>query len=842
MKYGHKLWATVSLSVLMALPVTPAAAQLDELIVTVRKREENIQKVPLSVSAFSGSALADENITNIEDLSALVAGFEFDRSFQRGFERPVIRGKSSILSGSEPGVSFFIDGVFFNGTIASIDLSSVERVEIVKGPQSALYGRNTYSGAVNVVTKKPGDELDITASVSAAEHDQYELTAGISGPLVEDILSGGLYVRHYEYGGEYRNQQDGELYGVEETDSISGVLNYTPNESWEATLRGWWQQDDDGPIAVSDSGVFDNNFALNTAPSAGEPFNIYFKGELPNNDTVNYDNVLPALFGDVGRETERVGGSLKLSWDVTDSLKITSITGYEELDIFFNQSATYHPNGSYVPIFVVGGIPDPRPAAGMAPNTGLHGALLNPVLISQDKTVETFNQDLRFEHDNGGRFRFLGGVSYYSFEDTEAGLRDDAALAANAALLDELKDKAMANLVTNQCEASPLCDPSIATIDDLNPIILTSFESSIPGPEDLIVAETENIGIYGRVEFDVTERVTFGAEARYSEEEVKARLINDGVVIFEDEKVNYSFTPRFTLDYELSDENLLYGVIANGTKPGGFNTDDGGPATGRTSFDEEEIWSFEVGSKNTFADGQLRFNIAGYIEEITGYQLTEGVVFIDPETDAPATDSLVTNKGTVELKGFEIETIFQPNAVEGLSLNLNYAYNDNEFTEGTDDNLGLVNELLDDGLFNCSTGDLTPEDACLGEDDTINASIVGNRTPLSAEHQLSVGIDYSRPIANGNADWFIGTTASYESSKFVQVLNLAEISPSTVVNFSTGIENDTFRFSVWGRNIFDEDALQSATRHFDGNDTFKRAFLGTPRRGSQWGVTLSADF
>jgi len=830
MNFRCKLLATASLSMLMAMPVTTANAQLDELIVTVRKREENIQKVPLSVAAFSGTALAEENITNIEDLSSLVAGFEFDRSFQRGFERPVIRGKSSILSGSEPGVSFFIDGVFFNGTIASIDLSSVERVEIVKGPQSALYGRNTYSGAVNVVTKKPGDELNITASVSAAEHEQYELTAGISGPIVDDKLAGGLYVRHYEYGGEYRNQQDGELYGVEETDSISGVLNFTPNDAWEATLRGWWQEDDDGPIAVSDTGVFDNNFALNRDPSAGEPFNIYFKGELPNNDTVNYNNDIPALFGDVGRELKRVGGSLKLSWDVTDSLKITSITGYEEIDIMFNQSATYHPNGGYVPIFAFGGV--------SSPDSGTFGTVLVPTLISQDTERETFNQDLRFEYDDGGRFRYLGGVSYYTFEDNERGLRDDDALAANESLLESLRGMATNNLLTNQCEASPICDPATAS---LTAIQLAVRDEGIPGPEDLIARETENIGVYARVEFDVTEQLTFGVEGRYSEETVKAQLIEDEATVFQDEKTNYAFTPRFTLDYELTDENLLYSVISNGTKPGGFNTDPGGPATGRTSFDEEEIWSFEVGSKNTFADGQLRLNVAGYIEEITGYQLTEGVIFTNADSDLE-TDSLVTNKGTVELRGFEIESIFQPDAVEGLSFNLNYAFNDNEFTEGTDDNLGKVNELLDDGLFNCSQGDLSPDTPCAGEDDTVDASIVGNRTPLSAEHQISFGIDYSRPIANGNAEWFIGSTLSYESEKFVQVLNLAEISPSTVVNFSTGVANDTFRFSFWGRNIFDEDALQSATRHFDGNDTFKRAFLGTPRRGSQWGVTLSADF
>ncbi len=866
MKYTTKLMATASLGVFMAMPVIEANAAVSELVVTARKREENIQDVPLSVAAFSGDMLANENINNIEDLAGLVAGFEMDRSFQRGFERPVIRGKSTILTGSAPGVSFFIDGVYFDGTIASVDLSSVERVEIVKGPQSALYGRNTYSGAINIVTKKPGDEFDLNASASIGEHGFKEFTAGVSGPLVEGKVAGGLFGRIYQYDGEYRNQNDGELVGGEETYSLSGTLNFTPNDAWEITARGLVQKDDDDPIAAAVTTNLENNYAfqnwinvdtsspLNGVANDGQGgYFHYFQGELPSGRDINYDNSVAELFGDGGRETDRIGGSLSISWDATDSLKITSITGYEEIQFKQLQSSTYHPNGGYVGISL-------SDAIFTSSDVGLFVAGAVPVITADDGEIESFNQDLRFEYDDGGSMRFLGGLSYYKSKTSTTGLRNDVIIAANDAFIDTQIQAGLDFLGLSQCTAHPVCDPSTFTTVAFD---VFRADSDILGPEDLIESEIENWGIYGRAEIDILDNLTFGVEARYAEDKLSSFRRDEDqtrsdpaerVRITDVSKTVDSFTPRFTLDYSVSDDNLLYAVLANGTKPGGFNTNDAGVFTGNTEYDEEEIWSLELGSKNIFADGQWILNVAGYYEQVTDYQLTESIPFIDPDLPSPGqnTGSIIGNKGEVEIWGLELETAYSPEAIEGLSLNLRYAYNNTEFTKGTDDNIGRLLELLDDGDFNCSNGDLTPLTDCGGFDalpvptgdgsaDVIPVSLEGNRTPLSAEHQLSLGFDYNRSISNSDLNWFIGATASYESEKYVQVVNLAEIPASTVVNFSTGLANENYRLSLWGKNIFDEDAMVSATRYFD-TDVFKRAFMMTPRRGAQWGVKLDFDF
>ena len=290
----------------------------------------------------------------------------------------------------------------------------------------------------------------------------------------------------------------------------------------------------------------------------------------------------------------------------------------------------------------------------------------------------------------------------------------------------------------------------------------------------------------------------------------------------------------------MTDNNLLYFVAANGTKPGGFNASATAIEAGLTSFDEESIWSYEIGAKNSFLDGQLKFNVAGFFEQIDDYQLTTTIV-------SPVTmqlGSALDNKGEVDVYGIEFETAYSPEAVEGLSLRLNYSWVESEFTKGTDGTEGDLLDVIDDGLRNCSLGLDIAAAPCLAGSvhNAAEASIVGRRLPLSAEHQVSAGIDYVRPLGNADTEWFIGGDLSYESEKFVQVQNLAIIPESTVVNFNTGIQGDGYRIALWGKNVFDEDAPASATRFISGQDFFRRAFQTFKRRGSQWGVTLSANF
>ena len=159
---------------------------LEEVMVTARKREENLQEIPLSVTNFSESTLQDYRIFSPEDIAGFTPGFSFVNSFGRQTDRPVIRGMSNILG--TPNASFFIDGVFVPSTISSTELQMLERVEVVKGPQAALYGRATFSGAINYVTRRPTDELEGGITVSVAEHDTVNTNAYISGPMVQDKL------------------------------------------------------------------------------------------------------------------------------------------------------------------------------------------------------------------------------------------------------------------------------------------------------------------------------------------------------------------------------------------------------------------------------------------------------------------------------------------------------------------------------------------------------------------------------------------------------------------------------------------------------------------------------
>ena len=156
-----------------------------EIIVTARKFEEPLQQAPTTVSVVTAASIERLNLSSVADLSKTTAGLTFDDSFGRDANRPVIRGQANILGQS--GVAFFIDGIYFSGSIADYDVDGIERIEVVKGPQSALYGRNTYSGAINIISKTATDRLRARVSADISEHNRYVLTANLSGPITDSL-------------------------------------------------------------------------------------------------------------------------------------------------------------------------------------------------------------------------------------------------------------------------------------------------------------------------------------------------------------------------------------------------------------------------------------------------------------------------------------------------------------------------------------------------------------------------------------------------------------------------------------------------------------------------------
>jgi len=162
---------------------------LEIIEVTSRKKAESLNRIPVAVSAFSDTMIEQQGFQSIDDIARFSSGLSFSKAFGRATERPVIRGMGNVLAGIqfgvESGAAYFIDGNYYSGDVQSLDMSDIARVEVVKGPQSALYGRNSYSGAINFITKGPDhDDFMGNVKLNLAQDSEHTASAYISGPFV----------------------------------------------------------------------------------------------------------------------------------------------------------------------------------------------------------------------------------------------------------------------------------------------------------------------------------------------------------------------------------------------------------------------------------------------------------------------------------------------------------------------------------------------------------------------------------------------------------------------------------------------------------------------------------
>lgn len=351
----------------------PPDELMDEIVVFSRKRREKILDIPASVTVLSSSMIEEGGLSGIKDIAAFTANFSFDEAFGRNnLQRPVIRGMSNILGSSN--VAFFIDGVFMPGGIASTALFDLERVEILKGPGSALYGRATLAGAVNYITKRPGDTLEGQISARAATHNEFEFSGRLSGPLIKDKLGMFLSVRQYEYGGEYHNTgPGGGMVGQEKSQSITGGLSLKAGDNFGAYLKVSYQQDDDGHSANALQPASANNCFLATSG--------YFCGTIKSPDSValNLD-----VFKDPGLKRNIFRTSLIMDRE-GENYRLTSISSYNK-DRLKDQR-----DNDFLPVAALGG--------------AFH--------VLSDTKVESYSEELRINYNDGGPVRWLAGAYYY---------------------------------------------------------------------------------------------------------------------------------------------------------------------------------------------------------------------------------------------------------------------------------------------------------------------------------------------------------------------------------------------------------------------------------------------
>jgi iron complex outermembrane recepter protein len=198
---------------------------------------------------------------------------------------------------------------------------------------------------------------------------------------------------------------------------------------------------------------------------------------------------------------------------------------------------------------------------------------------------------------------------------------------------------------------------------------------------------------------------------------------------------------------------------------------------------------------------------------------------------------VIVNAGDARVKGLELDLSMRP--VTGIVVTANYAYTKAVFVRGVDENQGILNDVADDRLVNCSTGDQFP---LIAGCQSLFGSIVGKRIPRAPAHSAFIDLDFRTPL--GESDWtfFAGANVTYRSNSWAQVHNLAGTGDSSVTDLRIGVQNDRFKIQGYVKNVFDENAIAQIIRYADANNDLRRNFIAGLRPGRRFGLILTAGF
>jgi iron complex outermembrane receptor protein len=599
----------------ISLPTTIYAQEqvtpLEEIIVTAQKRSQSLQDVSISISAFSGDALETRNIEDFADLQFSVPNVISDGN------RIAIRGvgNNAASTTAEAGLGYHINGVYLNRPQAgSNEYFDVERLEVLRGPQGTLYGRNTTAGVINIITKKPTDELGGDLSVTLGNYNTQKFKGALNIPISDNIRQrfAGFWHKRDGYSTNLFTGND-----IDGRDSYelrsSTAVDFSDNFSADLVIS--YLKEDSNRLAAN-KGVCTRDSALGCSPLSSafdtpdSTRNIFHTvsaiagGGLISPGDWFADTNNPNDFRTVNRDIEdeymvdQLGVSLELNYEM-DNYNLTSLTGYydTEVDVIqdfdrfvpsvnLNFPVTYRANGRD---FIT---------------TDQHKSGRRDV-----SNTDQFSQELRIASDYDGKFNFLLGAYYY--EETRAGrvIITSPALALGQQNFGLEQDAEFFHVQV---------DP----------------------------AKTKSLALFGEGYFDFNDRTRLTLGLRYTDDEKSIRqkqnffiFVDTGFV--ETENDWQELTGKVTIEHALNDDSMVFATVAKGYKAGGVNP--GAP----TDFDPEYINMLEVGSKNTFLDGRLQANFGAFYYDYEDLQL-----------GAVSPTATLTVNGDATVKGAEAEFAF----------------------------------------------------------------------------------------------------------------------------------------------------------------------------------------
>jgi iron complex outermembrane recepter protein len=588
---GALLWAT-----------TASAAVIEEVVVVAQKRAQSVQEVPISITAFSGDDLEARGLNDLQRLAAFVPNFDLPGSNNIRNSQVRIRGIGT--TGTNPGiessVGVFLDGLYMpTGAMSLGELADISTVEILRGPQGTLYGRNTPVGAVNINTRRPEQRFDAMVRGGIGAYGGRMVNGFVGGGL-GDQVAGRLTFYHRDFDGYVKNALLGGRVNDNDEQGVRGRLLFTPSDNVELNLVAYWskqqkrccvgeQIDPLGPAGIATPGF------LAAAEAIGKPF-------------MNFDDKDHVVWADDegDDQVDSWGASLQADWELPNGHVITSITGYQDWDNLVTISSESTPQA---------------------------------VLLSvQNQVNEVLSQELRITSPTGGAWEYIAGVYLYA-QDTTFFTSSTIQPDANRVF----------PLPPAVCPAPCMLVPGSTAFQDF-------------AQETRSAAVFGSLTRYLTDVWDVTAGLRWSRDdkdvdiAHYNAPGAVPPFTNVfatnliGALERRDKNVTWSVNSR----YRFTDNLMGFVTAGTGFKSGGFNATRVAPGT-PVEFEDEQSISYEAGIKSTWLEQRLQLNATAYWTVLKDFQDTS----LNLQTGA---GFIVANAGEQRNRGFEADLLFRPRA------------------------------------------------------------------------------------------------------------------------------------------------------------------------------------
>jgi iron complex outermembrane recepter protein len=764
-----------------------AQAALEEIVVTAQKRTENMQEVPVSVSAISGSEMESLRFRDSTDITSQIPNLQATTTAGSGFPIFALRGvaMSDFSFNQASPVASYIDEVYKgNPALQGVQIFDLERIEVLRGPQGTLYGKNSTGGAVNFITRKPSyDELSGNIAVGFGDYSHKEVSGAIETPIVEDVLAVRLAATWTEADGWFENVNAGvddgnavDQYGVrltvawQPTDTVEAVLRYTHTDQ-DAVNYGIQ------PFNISEAGV------------GGGVYSLY--NELGVTDKQDYkrDNLDYFEFEsdqDEHYELSNDAVALTVNWDLSDSYTLTSITSWDDGEITNPEDS----DGS--PLVV-----------------------LRPYYYGE---AEQYTQDLRIASALDSNFNYIAGV-YWSKEDVEN--------ATNIGFYQDLDMNADGNLdyldcvdvVSTAFADGPVTESGTAVEGILNEfgLSLANFAPASCQFDNEFKQERTSYAGYFDGSYALGESWTARFGIRYTEDttelsDFSARILaSDGTPILntipgnsedpfattvDDDFTDREWTGKIGVDYLSNDGLLLYVSASHGYRSGAYNAQAFLDPAELTSVEPEELDSFEVGMKHEMLDGRLRFNAAAFFYQYDNQQFLN--------VDSATLAQTLVNIEESEILGMEAEVVAA--VLPNLTVRAG---------------LGLIDSEVQEGTLN-------------------GVDLEGNELLLAPEMNFNLMINWD--VMQGDWGSFAAqASTTYVDDQYFDVFNTDRISEDgywvSDARLQLTSSREDWQLALWIKNLADEEYRTSAIDLSDFG--YDYAHIGAPRT---YGAELRYNF